>query len=299
MGKPNHPAWFNRIKMNKQYGFAALAIIVVGLFAWSTLPASPMSVSEISHVHGIGFDPAEPGTIFLATHNGLYRAKPDGTATATSSDRNDYMGFTPDPANTGRLFASGHPAGGGSMGVIVSADGGVTWSQLSTGANGPVDFHAMTVSRADPKTMYGLYGGIQVSRDGGATWAVAGPGPERVIDLAASATEVDVLYAGTVGGLMQSSDAGSTWTLIGPAIATSMVEATPDGSLYAFFAGTGLYKLSAADGKWSELAKDFGESYILHLAADPTDPAHLVAVTDAGAIIESIDGGKTWEPFGL
>jgi photosystem II stability/assembly factor-like uncharacterized protein len=285
--------------MKKQYAFAALGIAVAGLVAWSTLPAKPMSLSEISHVHGIGFDSAAPGTIFLATHNGLYRAKPDGTATAASSDRNDYMGFTPDPANAGRLLASGHPVGGGSMGVIVSVDGGATWAQLSTGAGGPVDFHAMTVSRADPNTMYGLYGGIQVSRDGGATWTIAGPGPERVIDLAASPEEADIVYAGTVGGLMQSSDGGETWTVIGPAnVPASMVEAAGDGSVYAFFAGAGLFKLSAADGKWSQLASDFGESYILHLAADPNDSKHLVAVTENSAVLESTDGGMTFEPFG-
>jgi hypothetical protein len=278
---------------------AAVLVLTHGLVP-AALAAEPVPISQISHIHGIAFDTTEPGYVFLATHHGLFRAGEEGLATQVSADTNDYMGFSPDPANAGRLLASGHPAGGGNMGVIVSEDGGATWTRLSTGVGGPVDFHAMTVSRADPKTIYGFYGGIQVSRDGGATWAVAGPGPERVIDLAASPTEADALYAGTVGGLMQSSDAGKTWVLVGPAnVATSMVEATGDGSLYAFFAGAGLFKLSPADGTWSELANDFGESYILHLAADPSDPAHLVAVTEASAIIESTDGGSKWAPFGL
>jgi len=285
--------------MKSRYRIAAPAVLAMALAASSTAQGQSIPLAEVPHIHGIGFGAAVPGSILLATHNGVFRASPDGSATAVSSDRSDYMGFTPDPGDPERLLASGHPADGGNMGVIVSSDGGATWTQLSTGAGGPVDFHAMTVSRADPGTIYGLYGGIQVSRDRGATWAVAGPGPERVIDLAASPTEADVLYAGTMGGLMQSSDAGRTWTLVGPAnVATSMVEATADGSLYAFFVGTGLFTLSAADGKWRALANDFGESYVLHLAADPADPAHLVAVTETSAIIESLDGGKTWEPFG-
>ena len=90
------------------------------------------------------------------------------------------------------------------MGLILSEDGGATWTQLSAGAGGPVDFHTMTVSRADPKTMYGLFARVQLSRDNGASWTVAGPGPDRVIDLAASPTAPDVVYAGTVGGLMRS-----------------------------------------------------------------------------------------------
>jgi hypothetical protein len=281
-----------------------MAIVVLAAFAGLLAPlaataAEPVPLAQLSHIHGIGFDPAAPGSLFLATHHGLYRAAPDGTAVALSEDRSDYMGFTPDPADAGRLLASGHPEGGGNLGVIVSEDGGASWTQLSAGANGPVDFHAMTISRADPKTVYGLYGDIQISRDGGMTWSVAGPAPGRVIDLAASPSQPDQLYAATVEGLILSSDAGQSWAPIGPAgVATTMVETTSDGSIYAFFAGAGLFRLSPSDGQWTALAGDFGESYILHLAADPADPADLVAVTDASDVIESVDGGKSWEPFG-
>ena len=277
---------------------AVLAVVTLGLVASSSSPAKPMSLSEVSHIHGIAFDPANPGAIYLATHHGLFRAIPDGTVTLLSPDRSDYMGFTPDPADPGRLLASGHPEGGGNLGVILSRDGGSSWTQLSLGAGGPVDFHAMSISRADPRTVYGLFDGIQVSRDGGMTWLRAGAGPDRVIDLAASPVRADTLYAGSVGGLMLSSNAGATWALIGPVnVPTTMVEVTGDGSLYAFFAGAGLLKL-APDGTWGSLAASFGDSYILHIAADPESAAHLVAVTEASAIIESIDGGRTWEAFG-
>ncbi len=274
------------------------ALAATGWAGHSTSQDRPVPLSEVSHIHGIGFDPEEPGSIFLATHYGLFKARPDGTAVQISVDRSDYMGFSPDPAGD-RLLASGHPEAGGNLGVIISEDRGVTWTQVSPGAGGPVDFHAMTVSRADPQRIYGLYGGIQVSRDGGTTWSIAGRGPARVIDLAASPTEPDVVYAGTVAGLMLSTDAGQTWTAMGPPnIAASMVEATGDGSVYAFLVGSGLLMLSTSDGPWSQLADDFGDSYLLHLAADPADPAHLVAVTGASTILESADGGKTWERFG-
>ena len=36
----------------------------------------------------------------------------------------DYMGFIPHPTDPSLLFASGHPAGGGNLGFIVSNDGG-------------------------------------------------------------------------------------------------------------------------------------------------------------------------------
>ena len=260
--------------------------------------AEELPLGEVSHIHGIGFDPSKQGSVLLATHYGVYRANPDGMAETVSTDANDYMGFSLDPGDAGRLVASGHPGQGGNMGVIVSTDGGVTWQMIADGVDGPVDFHAMTISRVDPKVIYGLYGGIQVSRDGGTSWTIAGPGPERVIDLAASPIDADAVYAGAAGGLMQSVDAGKTWTLVESSRqAATLVETTVDGALYVFFAGAGLFALSK-EGTWTDLAGDFDERVLLHLAGDPTDAAHLVAVTDESAVLESRDGGRTWQGFG-
>lgn len=271
---------------------AALAILT------GPAAAEQVPLSEVSHIHGVGFDPAVPGAVLLATHYGVYRATADGMAETVSLNADDYMGFTPDPDDAGRLLASGHPGQGGNLGVIASTDGGVTWSKLADGVSGPVDFHSMTISRADPKVLYGLYGGIQVSRDGGLSWTLAGPGPQQVIDLAASPREPGTVLAGTASGLMQSTDFGANWALAGPqGVAATMVEATGDGSLYVFFVGAGLFHRPAG-GDWAELAPDFGERYLLHLAADPTNPTHLVATTQESALVESLDGGKTWEAFG-
>lgn len=178
--------------------------------------------------------------------------------------------------------------------MIASDDGGVTWTQLSAGVGGPVDFHAMAISRADPRTMYGLYGNIQVSRDGGATWSVAASTPTDLIDLAASPTDPDTLFAGTMTGLVESKDGAVSWQQIGPTnVPASLVETAPDGSLYVFFAGSGLFKQSA-DGSWAVLAENLGEQVFLHLAADAADAAHLLVVTQESAVLESRDGGKTW-----
>lgn len=272
---------------------ALLAAMSIGLASAKELP-----IGELSHVHGVGFDPATPGAIFLATHYGVYRATPDGRASTVSTNADDYMGFSPDPGDAGRLLASGHPGQGGNLGVTLSTDGGVTWNKISDGVSGPVDFHAMTISRADPKVIYGLYGGIQVSRDGGATWELAGPAPGEVIDLAADRKAADTLYAGTSAGLMLSKDGAKSWAQIGPnGVAATVVETAADGSLYAFFVGAGLFRLSEA-GDWSELSSSFGAHYLLHMAADPADGAHLVAVNEESAVLESRDGGKTWKAFG-
>ena len=84
-------------------------------------------------------------------------------------------------------YASGHPAGGGNLGFIASTDGGKSWTRRSDGVGGPVDFHQMDVSKADPQVIIGAYRGLQISRNGGHSWETAGPLPQRTLDLAASA----------------------------------------------------------------------------------------------------------------
>ena len=162
---------------------------------------------------------------------------------------------------------------------------------------GPVDFHALTISRVDQHVLYGLYRGIQASQDGGATWQLVGPGPEGVIDLAASAADKDRLFAATGSGLQVSSDGGSTWEVIGPASPVTMVETGADGRLYAFFAGAGLFSADPDASKWTSLNEDLAGREFLHMASEPGTPDHLVAVTHSGEVLESRDGGKGWASF--
>jgi hypothetical protein len=163
-----------------------------------------------------------------------------------------------------------------------SEDGGRSWSQLSVGVGGPVDFHQMDVSPADPKTIYGAYGGnLQISRDGGQEWEVVGPAPQGLIDLAASAKDPSTLYAATQVGLLKSEDGGRTWQdaywLRQPA---TMVHVAPGGAVYAFVVGTGLIETAEPKLSWQSVSEHgFDRDYVLHLAVDPASHNKLYAIT--------------------
>jgi photosystem II stability/assembly factor-like uncharacterized protein len=281
-------------------------IIIVGLtaLAWTMLTAHAETLNlaqlrETTHIHGIAVDPQDSSRIYLATHHGLFLVSPDGQATRISADKNDYMGFTPHPTDSSVLYASGHPVGGGNLGFMISTDGGKTWKQLSEGTRGPVDFHTLAVSKADPKTIYGAYGRLQVSRDGGQTWEPwerLAPLPDGLIDLAASATDANTLYAATQNGLLISKDAGRSWQPAYPAQhPTSLVETGNHGEVYAFMIGVGLLKFQ--DDGWTLLSEDWGDRYVLHLAVDPTNSDRLYAVLQEGEVLASKDGGRTWTEF--
>lgn len=279
-------------------GIVAAAAVGAGAVTWWRADAQSIPISEVSHIHGIAVDPKDPASLYLATHNGVFHTSLDGTAELISDNRNDYMGFTLHPSDAAILYASGHPASGGNTGVLASHDGGSGWKQVSPGAGGPVDFHAMDVSRADPNVMYGLYGAVQVSRDGGETWAVTGAPPADVSDLAASALTPDIVYAATRNGVMVSRDAGETWEPAGPqGQPATLVQTAPDGTVFAFVLGSGLMKSPAAAVEWSPVNNKFGERVLLHLTIDPTDPNRMFAVTDQSTVLTSTDGGRKWQPL--
>jgi photosystem II stability/assembly factor-like uncharacterized protein len=273
-------------------GLAAAAAVAVGP---SRAEQSLAQLLAGTHVHGLAVDAADPDRLLIATHHGLHALDLSTGGTVQVSDRrDDFMGFSPHP-DGGVLYASGHPAGGGNLGFIVSEDGGATWEMRSPGLHGPVDFHQMTVSPADPDVIYGAYRGLQLSRDGGASWEMVGPVPDGLIELAASSLDPDRLYAATEAGLLVSVDAGRSWSPAHPARApVSSVAVGPDGRLHAFVLGGGLQRASEAGLAWETVSTAFGERVLLHLALDPNDPSRLFAASQHGEILASEDGGATW-----
>ena len=285
------------MKKSVQLAFACSVFALTAIF-----PAAAETLNELAsktHYHGIAFARSGSAILLLASHHGLFALDKSGVATQVSPVQ-DYMGFSPNPADPLSYFASGHPAGGGNSGFLKSGDGGASWKQISTGADGPVDFHQMDVSPADPQTIYGNYGNLQVSHDGGQTWAVTGAPPEKLVAIAASGTKAEQLYAATQNGLHVSMDAGATWQpLAFEGKVVSAVKTGLNGTLLAFVLGQGLMKSQEGTPKeWTVLSNDFGDAIPLHIAIDPADSNHLALTTQNNDVLESRDGGSTWAPFG-
>jgi hypothetical protein len=267
--------------------------LVVALVLLAAGPASAASLDG-THVHGLAWDPADPDRLLIATHHGLM-ALEGGELDGVSERQDDFMGFSVHPSGNGVYLASGHPAGGGNLGVIVSRDGGRTWEPLSPGAGGPVDFHQMDVSKADPEIMVGVFGAIQASRDGGLTWAVTGRPPAPMIGLALSPSEPETLYAATQAGLFESPDLGASWSKAGDTDApATMVAATADGTVWAYDVENGLTRKADRSDGFEPVGPTLGDDAILHLAVKDGE---MAAATYRGAVIRSVDGGRTWTPL--
>ncbi len=284
----------------KSFARSLLASTALLLAAYSAQAETLQDLAKHTHFHGISIVHGGTAELLLASHHGLFAVDSTGNATRLSAIQ-DFMGFSPSPVDPLTFFASGHPATGGNAGFLKSIDGGVTWGHESDGLDGPVDFHQMDVSPANPKTVYGNYDGLQISHDGGKTWAASGSAPDKLIAIAASSLAEATLYAATESGLQQSDDAGAAWHVnnFGGQI-VSMVKSTPNHLLYAFVLGSGLMQANEdAPTKWQTLSNDFGQAVPLHMAVDATDARHLVLTTQFNGVLESKDGGSHWTGFAL
>jgi hypothetical protein len=271
--------------------FPMKSVTVLALLV--SVPAGAASLDG-THVHGLAWDPMDPDRLLIATHHGL-TAFEDGELVAVSERRDDFMGFSVHPGGNGVYLASGHPSGGGNLGVIVSRDGGRTWEDLSPGADGPVDFHQMDVSKADPEIMIGVHGSIQASRDGGRTWTVTGRPPAPMIGIALSAVEPETVYGATQAGLFESPDLGATWSRVPTTEAPATTVATlADGTVWAYDVENGLTRKVAGSKTFEPVGPTLGDDAILHLAVKDGE---MAAATYKGALIRSVDAGRTWAPL--
>lgn len=116
--------------------------------------------------------------------------------------------------------------------------------------------------------------GLLRSVDGAETWHRVG---ENVVDndavtaLAVNPDDPDELWAGTEpSAVYHSADGGETWT-----------------------EQTGLTDLPSSS-RWSFPPRP-ETHHVRWLEVDPADPAHLYVAIEAGALVQTHDGGETWE----
>ncbi|WP_421951391.1 WD40/YVTN/BNR-like repeat-containing protein [Pelagibacterium sp.] len=281
-----------KVGLTAAFLVAATATLSQAALGQETQPLG--DVLSATHVHGL-VPQENAGEVLMATHHGLWSVDIDQeTARLLGNSRDDFMGFSVHPTDKEVFWASGHPITGGNLGIIGSVDGGANWSQIAEGIGGPVDFHQMTVSVADPDVIYGVYRGtsLQRSQDAGRSWVEIGLLPDGMIDLAASAVSPDTVYAATNSGLFKSDDVGRSWVRIYESTApVSSVDVNADG-IHAFVLGTGVVHSLETDVGFSTVADNFGDTYLLH--ATPTSDGGYVAATDQGGLILlSPDGDVT------
>ena len=115
--------------------------------------------------------------------------------------------------------------------------------------------------------------GVWRSEDRGASWRPIGLAERDVTSLAVSRVDPSLVYAGCKpASVFVSRDAGDSWH-----------------ELEAFRRVRRWYWASPAE------PPDL-RAYVMGLAASPSDPDVIVAGIEAGAVVRSGDGGRSWSP---
>lgn len=285
---------------------AGAAVVIVGAvaaFMWlnrgeKTVEASYTPVTRFVDIHGLAVDPANPNTLYVATHHGLIRGVDDSNWALVGNYRADFMGFSMHP--DGKIFyTSGHKVPEApNIGVARSDDYGLTWKIIAL--RGRVDFHAMAISRANPQILYAWYyrdGRLYKSTDEGKSWQnPKAEGLRNVIALATDPADENTVWAATERGVFRSEDGGESFELMsfsGAPVITVAVDPANSKTLYASLQ-TGLRKSTDGGQSWQGIGEDIGE-FVGHLAIDPTDSDIIYAATYSAAIYKSTDGGLSWQ----
>ena len=273
------------------------------------------------HIHGLGTDAKDP-IVYAATHNGLYKWSEDSDWSFVGTERLDLNAFVTHPYESGVMFASGHPAGNPVLGLgfIGSTDGGLTWQQISSVLDTPLDFHTMEISMANPNLIYGYAShgvGLFKTNDGGKSWEkIDLPGNPEIVSFAAHPKDVNQVIAITDGGRpLRSLDQGNTWEYVNwMSMEFTTIAYANDGKLYGFVTqdpmgmGMGIRVVKSIDDgeTWSVVGNNLLRGEIVsYLAVSPSNTEIVYVAsklsTQTGTIssvYESSDGGANLNLLG-
>ncbi|MDP3765257.1 MAG: hypothetical protein Q8R04_01985, partial [Nanoarchaeota archaeon] len=176
-----------------------------------------------------------------------------------------------------------------------------TWKRVSLGSSGPVDFHAMAVSQANPDTIYGWYqGNLQRSDNGGKSWDIVNSQLPHIIALATDSKDENKVYAATIKGLMVSANKGKDWEqlsndLAGAQVSGITINPKNPQEMISFSGKLGMAKSTDAGKTWQSISEKFNGETPLYIAYNKQNPDIVYTITEAQKIYKSVDGGNSWK----
>ena len=191
-------------------------------------------------------------------------------------------------------------AGSSGQGAFKSIDAGSTWKPISIDSN-------VSVILVDPDHGNIVYAGtdgngVFKSTNGGSSFVRIGS--PRVTSILSLAKSGQTLYAGTATqGVSESIDGGRTWTNSRVSAGLgNVLSVDSQGSVYVGTNFDGAFARSVSDSEWHRIgwpvlkrcACQEGDA----IAIDPGNHDHVLVSTNAGGLLASDDGGRSWYDSG-
>lgn len=272
--------------------------------------------------------PSRPGTVYAGTQDGPYVSANYGQSWTKMTGVETGLpvwSILFDPGDDQTIYTGGEEAQ-----VHASADGGTTWTCLSTdmrfpeitlrpGANPAKRILMMGASPFDQEVIYGAIevGGVMRSVDGGRTWENLSHGmyqddqPVDTHGILASSVKPGLVFSITGAGLFRSSDAGDHWSHVPlppldetGRLYTRAIHESPDNpSVVWVGAGNGfdgnlggLFKSEDGGDSWARV--DMGlqpPSSVFCIAIHRDKPELMACAAYRGQVYVSENGGESWQ----
>ena len=277
--------------------------------SWREIGRAPSEVLSLAR------DRSVPGRLLVGTAAGLFTLKLNSTSRAPGV----WTTVGPHGAeDVSALAVSGTQSeallAGTESGILVSLDGGNSWSPSNSGLLDPFK-HVVPPVRAlavDPDNPLLVYAGTKDagmfrSTDGGSNWISIRNG---LTSLAVSAIAIlpgqpKVIFCGTgyggwsaPGGVYRSLDGGESWAPANGSLtefySIDFVVVSPDSAVYRGDFFNGLHRSTDQGVTWEPVEGDLEVRTATGFAVDPSDPQTLYLVQSVYGLFKSVDGGRTW-----
>lgn len=277
---------------------------VDGGSSWTRL--AKLGKSDDLIVDNIIVDASDPKTLVA----GVWQVDERGGGVYISHDGGQHWASSPSMAGESvraltqalsnpKIYVAGTTVGG----VFRSEDGGEHWSRISP--QGSTEIHEVESVAIDPVDVNTIYAGTWhlpwKTTDGGRHWANIKEGlidDSDVFSIIIDPGAPTIVYASACSGIYKSLNGGELFRKVQGIPSTArrtrvLMQDPLDRNIV--YAGTteGLYKTSDGGTAWSRLT---GPDVIINdVFVDPKNDQHLLLATDRSGVIESEDGGKTFQ----
>ncbi|MFZ9681624.1 MAG: WD40/YVTN/BNR-like repeat-containing protein [Cephaloticoccus sp.] len=253
-------------------------------------------------ITSVAFQPGSDGQVVLiASADGVVRST-DGGKTwrlTTGWEVIDVRAFAFNPGNANEVYAAT------AWGPLRSTDGGATWSLAQAGLYLLYGQTLVADAQTPGRVLLGTEDGIYQSTDGAKTWARTDSPPATALRMVQSATNPNLILAGTQGrGAWLSRDAGRSWSQTDAGSATANLYAAsidPHDADRLAVGGWGVGVRVSADGgaSWEDRSAGLPVKNVFVLAFDSDVTGRLWVSTFEEGAFYSDDLGLTWQDGGL
>ncbi|HSS45093.1 MAG TPA: hypothetical protein VLO07_07100 [Thermoanaerobaculia bacterium] len=187
---------------------------------------------------------------------------------------------------------------GGDDGVLLSRDGGRSWTRTGAQTPGLLRVESLAFHPSDPKTLFaGTWRQAFRTRDGGASWSRIAEG--MVLDATIYAWDLDRsdpkdIWVSTCGWVYRTLDGGDSWTRFQGGFTNRRSQAirrdpTRPGVVYAGTVG-GLHRSTDEGRSWSRISR---ESLVVSALDVDAATGRLYVGSEGEGVFYSDDGGAT------